>query len=68
MGIYKMLDTLTARCYDPEIRYDHELDQWVIILRNWTSGCSKDSPVGYCKEAGEIPNIIKQLMKQTRKP
>lgn len=59
-----ILPTLTARCYDPSISYDHEMDQWNITLHNWTSNSSKDSPCEYCKEASEIPLTLCRCIEQ----
>ena len=59
-----ILPVLTTRCYDPRISYDHEMDQWNITLENWTSGCSKDSPCEYCKEASEIPLTLIRCIEQ----
>lgn len=61
MTFTELLERLTTRCYDPEIRYDHESDQWIITLVNWTSESSKDSPVGYCKEANQIGTTLREI-------
>ena len=49
---------LTVHCYAPSIEYDYELDQWQITLHSWTSGCSKDSPVRYCKDEAGLEYAI----------
>lgn len=59
-----ILPTLTTRCYDPRISYDHEIDQWNITLENWTRGSWRDSPCEYCKEASEIPLTLCRCIEQ----
>ena len=63
----EIVPILTTRFYEPSITYDHEVDQWCVKLVNWASGCSKDTPVFYCKSAVEIPQAICECIAMIKK-